>query len=158
MKNTTTHRRCVKCNAEFVPDPRVGERQVTCGAEGCQRARHADQCRQWHVGNAEARGTHYRDVVVPFRREQPDYQRRWRWSRRLREIREQSKQPDGTIVARLQALVLWAERLATSATGIVQTGVLAGELLSRAAKAVSRMIVALEQLEASTEELRALGL
>jgi hypothetical protein len=54
MKNPTTHRRCVECSGEFVPDPRVKERQVTCGSAQCQRSRHVRQCRAWHAGNAEA--------------------------------------------------------------------------------------------------------
>ncbi|HLE60058.1 MAG TPA: hypothetical protein VI700_00835 [Thermoanaerobaculaceae bacterium] len=158
MKTTTTHRRCVECSGEFIADPRVGDRQVTCGAEGCQRTRHAERCREWHASNAEARGAHYQDVVVPFRQQQPDYQRRWRWGRRLREIREQTGLLGGAILGRLQALVSGAEQLLARAAGTVQTGVLAGESLSRAVRAVRATIAALEQLEASTAELRALGL
>lgn len=154
MKEKTTHRRCVECSGEFVPDPRVGDRQVTCGAEKCQRARHAKRCREWHASNAEAVATHYQDVVLPFRQQQPDYQSRWRWGRRLREIREKS----GVLLASLRALLSRAEKLCRRAEGIVQTGVLAGELLVRAVSAVRSTIAAVEQLEASTAELRALGL
>ena len=147
--------RCVECSAEFVPDPRVGTRQVTCGALGCQRARHADQCREWHANNKEATATHYQDVVVPFRREQPDYQRRWRWGRRLCEIREKTTLLGGEALASLRGLVFRAQKLAF---GAVQTGVLAGEKLQRAMAAVRATITALEQLEASTAQLRELGL
>ena len=158
MKNTTTHRRCVECSGEFIADPRVGERQVTCGAEGCQRARHAERCRDWHASNAESREGHYRDVVVPFRQQQPDYQRRWRWRRRLREIREQTGLLGEVMLGRLRALSSGAEQLLARAAGVVQTGVLAGESLSRAVRAVRSAIGALEQLEASGAEFRALGL
>ncbi|MBN1611355.1 MAG: hypothetical protein JW940_32275 [Polyangiaceae bacterium] len=158
MKTTTIRRRCVKCSGWFVPDPRVGDRQVTCGATECQGARHADRCRDWHVHNAEAKASHYQDVVVPLRRAQPDYQSRWRWSRRLREIREQTGLLGGRVLASLQALVSRAGQLAGRARGIVQTGVLAGEMLERAVTAVSSMIAAVEQLQASTAELRELGL
>lgn len=158
MKNTTKRRRCVKCSGEFVPDPRVGDRQVTCGAADCQRGRHADQCRHWRSGNAEATASHYQDVVVPFRRGQPDYQGRWRWWRRLREIREQTGLLGGTVLASLQALVSRAGQLAGRAVGLVQTGVLAGEMLERAVTAVGSMITALQQLELSRGELRGLGL
>jgi hypothetical protein len=158
MQKKTPHRRCVKCSGEFIPDPRVGDRQVTCGAEKCQRTRHADRCRQWHASNAEAAASHYQDVVVPFRRAQPDYQSRWRWWRRLGEIREQSEVLCGTLVAGLRALVSHAEQLARRAVGIVQTGVLAGEMLQRAVSAVRSTIAAIEQLEASTAELRAVGI
>ena len=158
MNSKTTVRRCVQCNAEFVADPRLGARQVTCGAEGCQRARHAELCRAWHQANAEADSSHYEDVVEPFRREQPDYQRRWRWGQRLREIREQTGMLGGAVLVSLRALLGRAEALAQRALGIVQSGVLAGERLGRAVRAVRSTIAALEQLESSTAELRALGL
>jgi hypothetical protein len=154
MKSTNPCR-CVECSAEFVPDPRVAGRQVTCGTAECQRARHAKQCRKWHATNKEATASHYEDVVVPFRQKQPDYQRRWRWGRRLCEIREKTTLLGGAVLASLRSLVLRAPQLAL---GFVQTGVLAGEKLQRAVKAVRTTITALEQLEASTTELRELGL
>jgi len=157
MKPNKT-RRCVKCSGEFIPDPRVGDRQVTCGAAECQRARHADRCREWHASNAEAAASHYQDVVVPFRQQQPDYQQRWRWSQRLGEIREKSGVLSGVLLAGLRTLLLRAEKLARRAEATVQTGVLAGAMLSRAVSAVRSTIAAIEQLEASTSELRALGL
>lgn len=156
--NSTNLCRCVHCSAEFVPDPRVRTRQITCGADECQRARHADRCRQWHAQNAEAAASHYGDVVVPFRQAQPDYQRRWRWGQRLREIREESSRLGGSLLARLRAMVSGAESLAQRATGAVQSGVLAGEKLSRAVTAVRTTIALLEQLEASTAELGQLAL
>jgi hypothetical protein len=158
MKLTEARRRCVECSGEFVPDPRVGDRQVTCGAAGCQQARHADRCREWHESNREAEASHYQDVIVPFRREQPEYQRRWRWGRRLREIREEMMQMGGASLAVLRSLMARAEQLARRAASVVQTGVLAGEMLERAVTAVRNTIATLEQLEASTAALRALGL
>jgi len=156
--NPTTHRRCAECNAEFVADPRVGGRQVTCGAKGCQRARHAKQCRDWHESNRDSQGEHYQDVVLPFRQQQPDYQCRWRWRRKLREIREQMGQLGSGLLGALRSLVVRAERLVVRATGAVQSGVLAGDLLVRAVSAVQKTISGLQQLEASTAELEALGL
>jgi hypothetical protein len=119
---------------------------------------HAKACGRWHEANVEATCSHYQDVVVPFRRLQPDYQRRWRWGRKLREIREQMGQFGGALLAPLRSLISKAQELARRAVGAVQTGVLAGESLNRAVQAVSTMITALEQLEASTAELGALGL
>lgn len=157
MYPTNTYR-CTECSGTFAPDPRVGDRQVTCGAGKCQQARHAKRCRQWHAANRETTAEHYQDVVVPFRREQPDYQRRWRWGRRLREIREQTSLLGGALLASLHGLVRQAERLAQQAASVVQTGILAGQKLQRAVAAVRSTITALEQLEASTAELRELGL
>jgi len=155
---TTNPCRCSECSAEFIPDPRVGDRQVTCGAPGCQRARHAKRCREWHAANKEAAASHYEDVVVRFREQQPDYQRRWRWGRRLREIREKTALLGGALLARLRGLVQRAQELARRAAGIVQTGVLAGKSLQRAVAAASSTIAAFEQMEASSAELRRLGL
>lgn len=148
----------MQCSSEFVPDPRVRSRQVTCGAPECQRARHAEQCRAWHAKNKEIASGHYQDVVVPFRREQPDYQRRWRWGQRLREIREKTTVMGGALLGRLRGLVSQAERLLERAVGSAQTGVLAGEKLGRAVAAVRSAMTALEQLEASTAALHELGL
>lgn len=155
---TTTPCRCVQCSGEFVPDPRVRSRQVTCGAPECQRGRHAERCREWHANNKEMTAEHYQDVVVPFRRGQPDYQRRWRWGQRLREIREKTTVMGGALLGRLRGLVSQAEQLIARAVDSAQTGVLAGEKLGRAVAAVRSTMAALEQLEASTAALHELGL
>src|SRR5690606_16970059 len=141
--------RCSECSAEFIPDPRVGERQVTCGNAECQRARHAKQCREWHVANREATASHYEDVVVPFRAQQPDYQRRWRWGRRLREIREKTTLLGGVLLAGFRGLVQQAEKLVARPAGVAQTGVLAGEKLEHALATVRSTIAAVERLEGS---------
>jgi hypothetical protein len=154
----TTPCRCSECSAEFIPDPRVGDRQVTCGVAECQQARHAKQCREWRAANGEATASHYEDVVVPFREQQPDYQRRWRWGQRLREIREKTTRFGGSLLIGLRGLVQRAERLVARTAGVVQTGVLAGEKLDRAVAVVRSTIAAVEQLEASVAELRELGL
>jgi hypothetical protein len=162
MKTTSNLRRCAQCNAEFVPDPRIGSRQDTCGGKECQRLRHAKLCRQWRAANVEATSSHYQDAVVPFRQRQPDYQRRWRWGRKLREIREQTGQFGGALLAPLlgplRSLISRAQELANRAVGLVQTGVLAGKLLIRATQAARTLLTALEQLQASSAELGALGL
>jgi hypothetical protein len=86
-KNTTC--RCSECSKKFIPDPRVGERQVTCGDAQCQIQRHKKKCREWHQQNPLAGACHYIDVIVLYRKKYPDYQRSWYWLRRLREIREE---------------------------------------------------------------------
>jgi hypothetical protein len=131
---------------------------VTCGAPECQKARHAQQCRAWHASNKDSAAHHYQDVVVPFRSGQPDYQRRWRWGCCLREIREQMTPLGGAAIDKLRSLVRRAEQLVHDAVGIVQSGVLAGENLARAVRAVRSVIVCVEQLESSAAALRELGL
>lgn len=40
----TRRRRCEVCRELFTADPRVGKRQYVCGARGCQRERHRQNC------------------------------------------------------------------------------------------------------------------
>ena len=40
-------RRCCVCGALFMPDPRVGSRQRTCGDEACQTEQHRLACHAW---------------------------------------------------------------------------------------------------------------
>lgn len=154
MKQETSHRRCSECKRPFAPDPRVGDRQVTCGAAQCQRERHGDRCRAWHRANGEVGRSHYADVVVPFRKRQPSYQRRWRLSRRLGEIREEMSSLGGGLLASLRALLRRADRLSTSARDEAQTGVLAEEIMGKVRVALRRAVAAMVELDESLLELR----
>jgi hypothetical protein len=158
MKKETPVRRCCQCRQEFVPDPRVGARQVTCGAARCQVERHAERCRAWRAANADVVASHYRDVVEPFRERQPDYQRRWRLARRVREIREQSRPFGGVMLTSLRALLGRAAALLKSTAREAQTGVLAGKMLDLATTALRAAVAALEQLDTNVASLRTLGL
>ena len=48
-KNRT--RPCRICRKWFCPDPRVGERQKTCGDKDCQDKWHAKKCAEWNKKN-----------------------------------------------------------------------------------------------------------
>jgi hypothetical protein len=146
MKNKQL-RRCSEsnCNRLFVAHPKVGARQVTCGCAACQRSRHAEKCRQWHAANREASSKHYEDVVVPFRLEQPSYQRRWRWSRRLREIREQLMRDIRAGGSRLRRLMERAGDLAQRAVEPTQSGVITRESLPSVMSTAETLLAAIEQ-------------
>lgn len=131
---------------------------MTCGAERCQRARHAERCRAWHADNAEIGRSHYEDAVKPFRERQPDYQRRWRLAARLREIREQSTLLGEGLLGSLRGLLARAVGLMTGGADEMHSGVLAGEVLGRAVAALRSAIDALEQLEASVAPLPSMRL
>ena len=45
-------RPCRICRKWFYPDPRVGERQKTCGGKKCQAKWHAGKCREWNNKNS----------------------------------------------------------------------------------------------------------
>jgi len=159
MKNNDDGHRCWKCDQSFVPDPRIKDRQVTCGKPECQRARHSYCCKDWRKRNAEIAAAHYQDVVKPFRRKQPDYQRRWRLKRPLREIREKFDTVlDVVLHTSIRALLGRVEALSSSPAKEAQTGVLAGDLLDKAALALRDFAAALEQLGKGMETLRSVGL
>ena len=46
-----TKRPCRICKKWFLPNPRLGDRQKTCGDPQCQRKRHALKCAQWNRKN-----------------------------------------------------------------------------------------------------------
>jgi len=50
-ENKNRKRPCRICGKWFTPDPRLGERQRTCGNSECQRQWHAKKCRQWNRKN-----------------------------------------------------------------------------------------------------------
>jgi hypothetical protein len=158
MKTKTASRRCWHCTRAFEPNPRVRDRQVTCGAAECQRERHCDRCRAWHAANADVGRSHYQDVVVPFRERQPSYQRRWRLGRRLGEIREEMSALGSGLLASLQGLLGRADALSKSADEETQTGVLTGEVMDKARAALRRVVAAILELDDSLTQLRLLGL
>ena len=51
-----THRRkrpCRICRRWFLPDPRLKERQMTCGKAYCQREWHKKKCAEWNRKNRD---------------------------------------------------------------------------------------------------------
>lgn len=120
MHKPKTHR-CTECKQSFEPNPRTKTRQVTCGRDVCQRSRHAEQCRLVRQRNPEATSHHYEDYVIPFRERRPEYQRRWRWLRRLREIREEISGSVGRQLPRLTRLLDGGRALARTGDGDATT-------------------------------------
>jgi len=132
---------------------------VTCGRPECQKARHCYSCKDWRKRNADIATTHYDDVVKPFRQNQPDYQRRWRLGRRLREIREKfDSLVIGALLTSIRGLIGRAEALASRPARGPQTGVLAGNLLDKTAQALRDVVAGLEPLGKGVETLRSMGL
>lgn len=46
-------RPCRICRKWFMPDPRVVDRQKTCGSEECKRQWHKRKCAEWNKKNSE---------------------------------------------------------------------------------------------------------
>ena len=60
MSKTLTRKRpCRICRRWFVPNPRLKERQMTCGTAKCQRQWHKKKCAQWNRKNTDYFKTNY---------------------------------------------------------------------------------------------------
>ncbi len=60
MSKTLTRKRpCRICRRWFMPDPRLKERQMTCGQAECQREWHKKKCSEWNRKNTDYFKTNY---------------------------------------------------------------------------------------------------
>jgi hypothetical protein len=50
-KTRSRKRPCRICGTWFLPDPRLGDRQKTCGADACKRQWHTAKCAEWNRRN-----------------------------------------------------------------------------------------------------------
>ena len=51
QKRQSRKRPCRICGKWFVPHPRLGDRQKSCGAPSCRRQWHAKECAEWNWKN-----------------------------------------------------------------------------------------------------------
>lgn len=51
QKHPRSKRPCRICKKWFVPNPRLGDRQKTCGTPECQRQWHTQKCAEWNRKN-----------------------------------------------------------------------------------------------------------
>lgn len=51
QKRQSTKRPCRICKKWFLPNPRLGDRQKTCGAPECQQQWHTRKCAEWNRKN-----------------------------------------------------------------------------------------------------------
>lgn len=63
MKRKSRKRPCRICGKWFSPDPRVGERQKTCGSEDCQRKWHTKKCSEWNKAHPQ----YFREIYLSGR-------------------------------------------------------------------------------------------
>ena len=73
--------RCVYCRRFFRPDSRVVARQKSCKEKECQKRRKVESQKRWVESNAGYFQGRYA-YVRSWRMKNPDYQRRWRATRR----------------------------------------------------------------------------
>jgi len=58
-------RPCRVCRQWFIPNPRLGDRQQTCGSRECQRKWHAKKCVEWNRKN----GAYFKEIYLRGRLE-----------------------------------------------------------------------------------------
>ena len=105
MNDTIQQRkRCVYCGRYFNPDRRAGARQKACKARACQARRKQDSQRRWLESNPGYFAGRY-DCVKQWRKEHPDYQRRWRAKRR--EIQDEIPPSNAIRTIRLEIPAEW---------------------------------------------------
>lgn len=63
MKRKSRKRPCRICGKWFYPDPRVGERQKTCGSKDCQRKWHTKKCSEWNRAHPQ----YFREIYLSKR-------------------------------------------------------------------------------------------
>jgi len=60
MKKAMSRKRpCRICKRWFIPNPRLKDRQKTCGTSQCKREWHRKMCRKWNRENADYFKTNY---------------------------------------------------------------------------------------------------
>jgi hypothetical protein len=67
-KRRSVKRPCRICGRWFVPDPRLGERQKTCGDAECRKRWHARKCAEWNRKNR----AYFKEIYLSRRLESVD--------------------------------------------------------------------------------------
>jgi len=70
MEKTTPFRKrpCRICGKWFIPNPRLGDRQKTCGADACKQQWHTAKCAEWNRQNR----AYFKEIHLRSRLEPPD--------------------------------------------------------------------------------------
>jgi hypothetical protein len=94
-------KRCHFCHVSFLINPRVGERQKTCGSQACQKALKAANNLRWRKSNPEYYRRDFdrlkdwlvdhRGYLNTYRQTHPDYVAKNRIAQRLRDRRKKSR-------------------------------------------------------------------
>jgi len=131
---------------------------VTCGAEECQKKRHAKKCKQWHEHHPDAAANHYDDVVKPYRQKYPTYQRRHRILVTLSKIREELLSTARRSGKQLVGLIFRGRLvIEEGAQEPVQSRAMTGKPLEDALDAAASMVGAVDELTALAGQLAVLG-
>jgi hypothetical protein len=67
VKKTRRKRPCRVCGKWFMPNPRLGDRQMTCGTKECQQRWHTAKCAEWNRQNR----SYFKEIYLRSRLEPP---------------------------------------------------------------------------------------
>ena len=81
----TGQKRCAYCGRYYRPDPRARKVQKSCPKEQCRAKRKQGSHQKWVEANPDYFKGRY-SQVKDWRKQHPDYQRRWR--KKVREIQD----------------------------------------------------------------------
>ena len=83
-------RPCRICGRWFLPNPRLKDRQMTCGERGCKKQWHRKKCAEWNKKNSEYFKTNY-------------LQKKLDAATQKGEARKSGKSPPGPPISRLNS-------------------------------------------------------
>ena len=66
-KMPSRKRPCRVCGKWFMPNPRLGDRQKTCGADACKQQWHTAKCAEWNSQNR----AYFKEIYLRSRLESP---------------------------------------------------------------------------------------
>ena len=72
-------KKCLYCKTQFIPHPKVGKRQKTCGKPACKKALKSDNNRKWRQRNPDYYSKGY-SRLKDWLEENPGYLKRYRGS------------------------------------------------------------------------------
>jgi hypothetical protein len=125
-------RRCPQCRRLFTPDPRLKERQVTCGRQECRRSRkrqsdeewrsqHPDYFQSTYQQQKDAYGTRA-EYKKQYRRQNPEYVRRnAAFVKKYRERRRKEQSEDVSPTSCDLRVSLWKNEGSVSITHVSHT-------------------------------------
>jgi len=67
-KMPSRKRPCRVCGKWFMPNPRLGDRQKTCGADACKQQWHIAKCAEWNSQNR----AYFKEIYLRSRLERGD--------------------------------------------------------------------------------------
>jgi len=87
-------KKCLYCKTQFVPHPKVGKRQITCGEPACKAALKSDNNKKWRQRNPDCHCNDYPRVkdwleqkpgyLKAYRESHPEYVEKNREAQRVR--------------------------------------------------------------------------